>query len=44
MLVVFRLHTCLCTIYVPGAYKGQKRMLDSLELELQVVGSYHVGA
>lgn len=32
-----------CTMCVPGAGGGQKRVLDPLELELQVVGSHHVG-
>lgn len=32
---VFCLHVCLCTMCVPGAYRGQKKVLDSLELELQ---------
>lgn len=35
---------CLCTIYVPGILGGQKTVLDVLELELQMVVSYHVGA
>ena len=29
---------------VPGAFGGQKIVLDPLELELQMLGSYHVGA
>lgn len=28
---------------VPGAYRGQKRALDSLEQELQMVVSHHMG-
>lgn len=29
---------------MPGAFKSQKGALDPLELELQTVVSYHVGA
>lgn len=29
------LHMCLYTMCVPGALRGQKKMLDPLELELQ---------
>lgn len=28
---------CLCTIWMPGTHRGQKRSLDTLELELQIV-------
>jgi hypothetical protein len=35
------LHVCLCTMHMPGAYRGQKILL---ELEWQTVGSCHVGA
>jgi hypothetical protein len=35
------LHACMCTMYVPGAYRGQK---VSELLELQVIVSPHVGA
>lgn len=31
----------MCPICVPGAHGGQKRVLDSLELELQMVVSCH---
>lgn len=31
------------TVYVPGAYKSKKRTLDILDLEVQMVVSYHVG-
>lgn len=27
-----------------GAYRGQKKVMDALELELQVVVSHHLGA
>lgn len=29
---------------MPGAYRGQKRVLELLELELEMVVSHHVGA
>lgn len=35
------MYVCTC---VPGAKRGQKRVLDSLGLELLVVMSHHVGA
>lgn len=40
---VYVLHACLCTIWVSRAHKCQKAS-DTLELELQVVVSRHVGA
>ena len=39
---VFGLHVCLNTTYVPDAHRSLKRMLDALQLELQMVVSYHV--
>lgn len=30
-------------VFVPGAHKGQKRVLDPSELELQMIVSHHVG-
>jgi hypothetical protein len=36
-------HVWLCTLCVQ-ARGGQKRALDPLELELQMVASHHVGA
>ena len=33
------MHVCLHTTCMPGAHRGQKRVLDSLELELQMVVS-----
>jgi hypothetical protein len=33
----------LCTTHVPGVHRGQKTMLDSRELELQMVVSHQVG-
>jgi hypothetical protein len=41
---MFWLHACLCITWTPGTYRGQKRALDSLELELQMVVSCLVGA
>ena len=35
---------CLCTMCMPGSQGAQERMLDPLELELQKVIGYHVGA
>jgi hypothetical protein len=29
---------------VPGAYRGQKRVSEPMELGLQTIVSYHVGA
>lgn len=42
--MIFYLHVCLCDMCLLGAHKGQSRMLDFLELELQVMMSRHVGA
>ena len=39
---VFCLRVCLCTMYVLGALRGQRRMVDPLELELQMVMSLQV--
>ena len=33
-----------CMFYMSGAYRGQKRALDPLELELQTVVNCHMGA
>lgn len=35
----FCLHICLCTISVPDAYGGLKRVSDALELEIQMAVS-----
>jgi len=43
---MFCLHECLlsvCTACVPHTLRGQKRVSDPLELELQGVVSYRVG-
>lgn len=34
----------MCVTYVPGSYGGQKRVLNLLELELQMVESCDVAA
>jgi hypothetical protein len=34
----------MCVYHMPYAHKSQKRVSDFLELELQTVVSYHVGA
>ena len=34
----------LCTMYVPGVHRAQKRVWDALELKLRMVVSHHVGA
>jgi hypothetical protein len=39
--LVFCLHVCLCTIYIPDTQGCQKE--DSLALELKLVVSYYVG-
>lgn len=36
---VFYLNVCLCTMYMPGAHTGYKRMLGPLEWELHIVVS-----
>lgn len=35
---------CVCTMYMPSVYEGQKTMLDLLRLELQTVLSHQMGA
>ena len=37
--LVFMYDTCMC-----GSHGGQKRMLGSLSLEVEMVANYHVGA
>ena len=44
VLCVFCLHVCICTTFLLGAHGGQKRVLDSLEIELWVVINHCVGA
>lgn len=38
------LHVSLCTRVVPGTCRGQKRALDTLELESLIIASCHVGS
>lgn len=44
MLWMFYLFVCHCTMCMSGAHGGQKRTVDSLELELQMVGNHHRAA
>lgn len=37
------LHLCLCIMCLPGALGFQQRVLDSLELVLQMIVSQHMG-
>ena len=41
---MFCLYACLCTLCVPDACGGQKKVSDLLDLELQMIVSCHVGA
>ena len=41
---VFCLHVCKCIMYVPDLHRSPKTIPNSLELELWVVVSHHVGA
>lgn len=34
----------MCTVCVPDAYRGQKRVVDPLEIDLQMTVSYFVSA
>lgn len=36
---MFCLYVCLCITYMPGALGGQERVMDTLELELQILVS-----
>lgn len=38
------IYVCVCTIYAPIIHGGQKMVLDSLELVLQMVVNNYVGA
>jgi hypothetical protein len=40
---MFCLHACMCTIYMPDAYRGQKMVTHALELEVWTFMSHHVG-
>lgn len=37
-------HICLCTTLMPGALRGQTRISDALEVELQIAVCLHVHA
>ena len=39
---MFSLHVCQCTTCMPCDFRSQKRVLDPLELELQMVVSHYV--
>lgn len=41
---MFCSHIFLCTTDMAGAGRSQNRVSDSLELEIQTVVSFHVGA
>lgn len=41
---VFCMHTYLCILYMPSECRSQKKVLNSLELELQMVVNQLVGA
>lgn len=41
---VFCLHARLCTMCLFDHNRGQKKVLNTLELELQVFVGHHVGA
>lgn len=41
---VMCMSVCMCTIYTPGALRGQKEMLCPLKLEQQMVVSCDVAA
>lgn len=43
-VLMFYLHVCLCTVYMPGALGGQNRVADLLELKLRMAVCHHVGA
>lgn len=39
-MFIFSLRICLCTTCVPGALGDQKKVLDPLKLELQMVANH----
>jgi hypothetical protein len=43
-LLLLYVHVCRYTMCVPGAHRGQKRVLDPLALELEMVVNCHVSA
>lgn len=40
----FHLHVCICTTSVPDVSTGQKRVSNSLEVELEILMSCHTGS
>ena len=44
MCMTVCLHVYLCAVCLPGACRDQKRVSDTLEEDVQVVVSCHVGA
>lgn len=38
------IHMCVCTMCMPSVHESQKRMKDSIELELHTVVNQHIGA
>lgn len=38
------MYVCVCVMYLPSAYGDQKRALNTLELELQIVMNHQTGA
>lgn len=43
-MCMFGLHTCLCTLCMPGTLRGQKRALDPLRQELPAVTGHPMWA
>lgn len=39
---MFCLNICMCTMFMFGAFQGQKKVLKTLKLGLQVVVSHHM--
>lgn len=39
---MFCQHVCVCTMCMPGALRGPKRVLKPVDLELMVFVSHHV--
>lgn len=44
MYMIVCLHVCLCTVCVTDAKGDQKRVVDPLEVELQIAVCHTVGA
>lgn len=38
------LPVCMCATSVPGSHKGQKKVLDPVELALRMYASHRVGS